>query len=170
MSIQPSKPNYQTDFGGTKVDYAPIFDPSTDRSANEINLVFATTAGLVQTTPIAMYKCDFNPSLNTFSITKNLSFISNGFESCTFVSNGQYTFRFYTQVYDNLNNLQLVIPNAMLVYQNSYVLSTNLPMVLSGYVSSVGSDSNGGYIDFTILCLDMSNSSADPQSFIILIY
>lgn len=169
MSIQPSKPSYQQDFGGTKVDYAPIFDPSTDRKASEINSVFATTAGLVQTTPIAKYKLDFDPITNLFTITKNLSFIGNGFETCTYVSTGTYTFRMYTAVFDFLNNPQTIIPNAIIVNQNSMVLSTNLPRVLSAQ-AAYGSDSNGAYIELSIICKDMDNNSSNPQSFVILIY
>lgn len=168
--IQPSKPNYQTDFGGTKVDYAPVFDPSTDRSATQINSVFAATSGLIQVSPIAMYRFDFNSSTNTFIITKNLSFIGNGFETITYISTGQYTFRMYKQVYDFLNNVQTIVPIAITIFNNANITLSNSPLVLCGSISASGTDANGAYTDYSITCKNLTSANTNPTSFLLMVY
>lgn len=48
MSLLPGKYTY-SDVGGEKVDYAPIVDPTTDRSSDEVNTVFAASAQMSRT-------------------------------------------------------------------------------------------------------------------------
>lgn len=48
MPLLPGKMSY-AEVGGTKVDYAPVVDPTTDRSAAEINNAFASAAALTRT-------------------------------------------------------------------------------------------------------------------------
>lgn len=167
--IQPSKPSYSSDFGGTKQDYAPIFDPSTDRSANEINSVFASVAGVAQTAPLAVYKIELNTTTYQFTISKNLSFIGNNLEICSYSGTGLYSFKFYTDVYDNLNNAQTLTPSAIVVTQNcSIPTAPNSPVLLSAY-TSVGSDISP-YINLEIQCRDLTNTYADTLSFLVIIY
>lgn len=48
VTIPPLKPSFDT-FGGAKINYADVEDPTTDRDASEVNAAFATTAGLGRT-------------------------------------------------------------------------------------------------------------------------
>lgn len=53
MSNFPSQPISFDQVGGVKVDYVAVVDPSTDRSADEMNLAFDTTAMMSEMIPQA---------------------------------------------------------------------------------------------------------------------
>ena len=56
----PSRPLSSDELGGAKVDSLAVVDPTTDRSAEEVNTAFQSVAQMSQTTCMAM--CQFSAS------------------------------------------------------------------------------------------------------------
>jgi len=159
MSTQPYRVQYNQDLGGDKIDYMPATDPTTDRSASNVNDGLASIAGAVATQPMGIIKINSGTSIST----KLIAFQDNGLWSVSKSSTGVYVLKFYTSVYDSRNILQTWNPLFCSINVDSH------PYTSSAILGS-GSDGSGNFCTVTSGIINYSGVAVDPTSCIIQIW
>lgn len=156
--ILPSKPSYDSDFGGTKQDYSPIVDPSTDRQASEINAVFATVSALAAVSPQGIISIGFS----SVPFVLYSAFVFTG-ATPTIVRNsaGNYTISISSSVVDFLGNPQTFTIKGITIqpYQPG-----NTDINTAGVVSITNSTTN------TINIVTLLNNTLTDMSFFLQVW
>jgi hypothetical protein len=161
MSVQPHRVNYQQDLGGDKTDYMPPVNPTTDRSAQNVNDSLASIAGAVATQSLAVIQLAATSTAANIT-NKYLSFQDNGLWSVSRSGVGIYVLKLYTAVYDVRNN--------PLIYTPQFAIVSNNSQLLSSYSFASGSDGSGNYYTVTTTFVNYLNAAVDPTQVIIQLY
>lgn len=92
-----------TTLGGSKTDYAPVIDSSTDRSATEVNNAFSTIAEISSTAPKFVCKLSCTSSAITL-VSYSKFWYSGTTPTVAKPATGKYTLTLPATVTDNLGS------------------------------------------------------------------
>lgn len=136
----PNRDTYAT-YGSSKVDYSPVVDPTTDRSATEVNAVFSQVAAMNMVSPIMAGYVSFvaDGTVGSFSLASPFQ----TYVGVTFVqqTTGIYILTLPATIQTQLGEVMTYVPNRMMI------------------TSSRG-------VDATIRCIEYDIGYLDPNNLI----